>query len=106
MNKFDELVHDLCPDGVERVALKRVAKTVAGLRGKTKKDFEDGNARFASYSNIFNNPKLDLKDPEFVKVAEGENQNELQYGDVLITGSSEVHEEVGMSSVVLSLIHI
>lgn len=100
MNKFDELVHDLCPDGVERVALKRVAKTVAGLRGKTKKDFEDGNARFASYSNIFNNPKLDLKDPEFVKVAEGENQNELQYGDVLITGSSEVHEEVGMSSVV------
>ena len=80
--------------------LSELATTVPGLSGKSKADFSDGNARFASYRNIFANPSLDLNAPDFVKVEEGEQQNCVQRGDILITGSSESLEDVGMSSVV------
>lgn len=36
-----------------------------------------------------------------MKINTGEKQNELKYGDILITGSSETPQELGMSSVVL-----
>lgn len=103
MSKVDELVQELRSDGVERVALGEVARTVSGLKGKTKADFEGGNARYATYSNIFNNPILDVSDPSFVRIGDSERQNELKIGDVLVTGSSEVPDEVGMTSAVVSL---
>lgn len=90
----------MCPKGVEMSPLSELAVTIPGLAGKTKSDFSDGNARFASYRNIFANPNLDLNSPDFVKVGETERQNSLHRGDILITGSSESLEDVGMSSVV------
>ncbi|MCQ2276425.1 MAG: restriction endonuclease subunit S, partial [Bacteroidales bacterium] len=60
----------------------------------------DGNAKFITYKNIFNNPSLDLDITDTVKIGENERQNEIQYGDVLFTGSSETPDECGMSSVV------
>ena len=102
MSRIDELIAEHCPDGVEYRQLSELATTVSGLTGKTKADFSDGNARFVSYRNIFANPSVDLHAPDFVKVKEGERQNSVQLGDILITGSSESLEEVGMSSVVTS----
>ena len=71
----------------------------SGLSGKTKEDFQEGNAKFISYVNIFNNPSLvtDVKDR--VRILEGEKQNTIQYGDLLFTGSSETPDECGMCSV-------
>jgi len=50
--------------------------------------------------NVFSNIATNFKVNDFVKIGESENQNTIQYGDILFTGSSESLEECGMSSVV------
>ena len=85
---------------VPRLTLGDLGAFFGGLSGKTKADFAGGNARFASYRNVFSNPALDVEANDFVQVGETEFQRSLQLGDVILTGSSESFEEVGMSSVV------
>lgn len=96
---IDEVLESTSTGG-QAIILGKVVSTVAGLKGKSKVDFTDGNAKYATYKNIFNNPALNLDISDLVQVENGENQNELQLGDVLIAGSSENFEDVGMSSVV------
>ena len=81
--------------------MESIGSTYGGLSGKTKDDFEDGNENFVSYRQIFNNPLLKNEDFEMVRIFEKENQNEVKYGDVLFTTSSETPNEVAMSSVFL-----
>jgi type I restriction enzyme, S subunit len=71
-----------------------------GLTGKAKADFADGNARFVSYTNIANHVSVDVQADDFVRVGPNERQRSLQRGDILLTGSSETVQGVGMSSVV------
>lgn len=73
-----------------------------GLTGKSKADFADGNARFVSYTNVFNNIAVDLTAEDFVRIEPGERQRLLAFGDIIFTGSSESADEVGMTSVVTS----
>jgi len=101
MSRIEELIAELCPEGVEFKTLGELGSTYGGLTGKTKADFSNGNARFISYRNIFNNLAVNLEVDDFVKVDPKENQNFLATGDVLFTGSSETPDEVGMSSVVM-----
>nr|WP_248790908.1 restriction endonuclease subunit S [Escherichia coli] len=77
-----------------------VAEIYGGLTGKSKSDFENGNARYVSYKKIFG--YLDVNDypTDYVYISEGERQNKVRYGDVLFTGSSEIADEAGMSSAV------
>jgi len=77
-----------------------LGESFGGLTGKSKNDFGEG-APYVNYMNIFKNSKVNPEQVDYVKIEKGENQNELRYGDILITGSSETPEEVGMSSVVL-----
>lgn len=100
MSKFDELIQQLSPDGVEWKTLNDIGEFFGGLTGKSKNDFIDGNAAFITYSNIYSNPSLNLNIDEKVRIDDGEKQNVIQYGDILFTGSSETPEECGMSSVV------
>ena len=74
--------------------------TYGGLTGKTKKDFGHGDARFVPYTNVFDNPIADVARLEAVEI--DTKQNEVRFGDVFFTVSSETPEEVGMSSVWLS----
>lgn len=99
MNKIDELIQQYCPDGVEYVKLNELGSFYSGLSGKSKEDFRDGNAKFITYVNIFNNPALKTDVEDKVKIADGEKQNTIQYGDLLFTGSSETPDECGMCSV-------
>ena len=78
----------------------QLGETFGGLNGKNKYDFGKGNP-YIPYMNIFKNSKVDISQIDYVEIKEGENQNEIKYGDILITGSSETPDEVGMSSVVL-----
>lgn len=87
---------------MRKVRLKDIGTFYSGLSGKSKKDFSDGNALLATYRNIFNNPVLNLDIKDTVVIGNGEKQNEVMYGDILFTGSSETSEEAGMSSVVMS----
>ena len=77
-----------------------LGESFGGLNGKTKKDFGEGSP-FVNYMNVFSNSKVDSSKVDYVKINIGEKQNELKYGDILITGSSETPQELGMSSVVL-----
>ncbi len=49
--------------------------------------------------NVFSNIAVKTDIDIFVKIGEKENQNRVEYGDVLFTGSSETPDECGMSSV-------
>ncbi len=71
--------------------------TFSGLSGKTKADFGHGKARFVPYLNVFNHPIADLQETEAIEI--DDKQNEVKYGDIFFTTSSETPEEVGMSSV-------
>lgn len=71
--------------------------TFSGLSGKTKADFGHGKARFVPYLNVFNHPIADLQETDAIEI--DDKQNEVKYGDIFFTTSSETPEEVGMSSV-------
>ena len=99
MSKLQELIQRLCPNGVEYKTIEQIGSFYGGLTGKSKEDFVGGNAKFITYLNIYTNPSLSLDIKDRVRVAFGENQNIVKYGDILFTGSSETPDECGMSSV-------
>ncbi|MBC2003095.1 restriction endonuclease subunit S [Listeria booriae] len=84
-------------DAWEQRKLGDMGKTFAGLSGKTKEDFGHGNAKYVTYMNVFSNPVSNHKMVESVEI--DTKQQQVQYGDVFFTTSSETPEEVGMSSV-------
>lgn len=100
MSKLDELIKELCPDGVEYKRLGEIGEFYGGLSGKSKKDFVDGNYPYITYMNVYQNISVVLPSTDMVVIKQGEKQNKVQYGDVLFTGSSETPEECGFSSVV------
>lgn len=100
MSKLDELIKELCPDGVEYKRLGEIGEFYGGLSGKSKKDFSDGNYPYISYMNVYQHISVLLPSADMVVIKEGEKQNRVQYGDILFTGSSETPEECGFSSVV------
>ena len=85
--------------------LNEISEIYGGLTGKSKSDFQDGNAKYVSYMNIFKNPAVSFADLDFVRVGETESQHRVQYGDILFTGSSEVASEAGISSAVTTMIN-
>lgn len=99
MTRLNELINELCPDGVEYKTLGELGEFYGGITGKTKDDFVDGNEKFITYMNVYKNIKLDLDVSDRVKISPNEKQRTLEYGDILFTGSSETPEECGISSV-------
>lgn len=85
---------------VEWKPLGELADIYGGLTGKSKADFDQGNARYITYKNIFSNIEVNADILDKVQVSPSEKQNKVQYGDILFTGSSEIADEAGMSSAV------
>ena len=85
---------------VEWLPLGNLAEIYGGLTGKSKSDFEQGNANYITYKNIFSNIEINPDIFEKVKISPSEKQHKVQYGDILFTGSSEIANEAGISSVV------
>ncbi|EPF6144402.1 restriction endonuclease subunit S [Acinetobacter baumannii] len=84
-------------DEWKQIYLKDFGYTFTGLSGKTKDDFGHGDGQFITYMNVFTNTISDPKGVEKVEI--DFNQNDVKYGDILFTTSSETPHEVGMSSV-------
>lgn len=103
MSRLNDLIEKLCPDGVEYRALSELGYFYGGLTGKTKSDFSNGNCFMLPYTNIFNNISVNVKSVVTVNVEENEKQNEVEYGDTIFTGSSEIREKSGMSSVMTTI---
>ncbi|MCT4470083.1 restriction endonuclease subunit S, partial [Mycoplasma sp. HS2188] len=75
-----------------------MGSTYGGLKSKRKEDFIKGNSNYISYIDVFKNPRINFNPISTVNV--DEKQNKVEYGDVLFTLSSEIPEEVGISSVI------
>ncbi|MEI0604318.1 restriction endonuclease subunit S [Brachyspira alvinipulli] len=99
MSTLENLIKKYCPDGVEYKTLSELGSFYAGLNGKNKDDFKDGNAKYITYMNVFSNLSINLNINDTVQIDKKEKQNIVQYGDIIFTGSSETREECGMSSV-------
>ena len=104
MSKLDELIKELCPNGVEYKKLGELGTLYNGLTGKNKNDFIEGNQKYITYVNVFNNISIDIETQDKVKIDRNEKQNKVEYGDVIFTASSENIEDVGMTSVLTNLI--
>lgn len=102
MSRIDDLVRELCPGGVRRVAIGELGDVYGGLSGKGKADFSGGNARYVSYMNVYRGTETDVSPEDRVVIRSDERQNRVAYGDILFTGSSEQANECGMSSAVTS----
>jgi type I restriction enzyme S subunit len=83
------------------IELGKLGKTYNGLSGKSKDDFGIGKP-YIPYINVFNNIKINPEHLEYVQIKKGENQNQVKYGDLFFTTSSETIKEVGMTSVLLN----
>ncbi|CAC8124697.1 TPA: restriction endonuclease subunit S [Staphylococcus aureus] len=83
----------------EEKQLGELGVTYAGLSGKAKEDFGFGKDVYVNYVNVFKNNIATLEMVENVSIKPGEKQNNVKFGDILFTTSSEVPHEVGMSSV-------
>lgn len=84
-------------DEWQETTLGKMGNTYNGLSGKTKDDFNHGDAQFVTYMNVFSNPVSSPTGVEHVEI--DSTQNEVKKGDILFTTSSETPDEVGMSSV-------
>jgi len=51
--------------------------------------------------NVYKNPAVDTTTEDLVRIGTAEQQNTVEYGDILFTGSSETPEECGISSVMV-----
>lgn len=87
------------PDWEEK-RLGELGQTFNGLTGKSAEDFGSGNP-FITYKQIFDSNEIDVDKFAFVKIGTNEKQNKTQFGDILITTSSETPQEVGFASVLL-----
>lgn len=96
-SKFPELRFKGFADAWEQRKLGSIGSTYTGLSGKTKEDFGHGEAKYITYLNVFQNTISDITMTDKIEI--DTTQNEVKYGDVLFTTSSETPEEVGMSSV-------
>ena len=95
--RYPELRFPGFTDAWEQRKLGSIGSTYTGLSGKTKEDFGHGEAQYITYLNVFQNTVSDIAMTDKVEI--DITQNEVKYGDVLFTTSSETPEEVGMSSV-------
>lgn len=78
-----------------------IGETFGGLSGKSAEDFGTGKP-FVTYKQVFNSSEIDFSECALVQVSENDVQNRLQYGDILVTMSSETPDEVGYTAVVTS----
>ena len=88
--------------------LGEIGKTYNGLTGKSREDFGKGYP-YITYKSIFDSSKIEISRVEYVNITEEElkkgSQNEVEYGDIFFTTSSETPREVGMASVLLDNIN-
>ena len=80
----------------KRVKLGDLGYTYNGLSGKTKQDFDTGDAFYIPFLNVLENTEIDINNLGRVKVSALEKQVCVQKSDLFFNTSSETPEEVGM----------
>ncbi len=83
----------------EEIKLKDIGFTYAGLSGKTKEDFDNGNCKFINFVSVLND-NIDIDMLPMVKINDNEKQNGVQKNDIFFNTSSETKEEVALCSTI------
>ena len=99
MSKINNLIKELCPNGVEFKSLKVVFDIFSGMTGVTNKWAEEGNCQFIDYMNAYKNNKINVNKVPYATV-KNMNQITLIQGDLLLTSASEVPDECAIASVI------
>lgn len=97
MSKVDELIRELCPDGVQRVALGEVAKYVRGLTYRKSDEVSEGGVPVLRANNITLGSNR-LNQDDLKRVSDHLTISEdkiLGAGDTLICAGSGSKEHVG-----------
>lgn len=87
------------PEGWKVYKLNNIGYTYNGLSGKNKNDFGAIGYPYITYMEVFKNYQIITCQNNYVSVNQNEKQNEVVYGDIIFTTSSETPDEVGMSAV-------
>ena len=94
------------PEEWEVCRLKDVGNVYGGLTGKSGDDFKvdegDNFAYFIQFTNIFNNTIIDIENLAKVKINDGETQNKVSEGDILVLMSSEDTDGIGKTALLNS----
>lgn len=83
----------------ETTKMGQIGSIYGGLSGKTKIDFEKGNARYVTFLGVLENVILDTRHTEHVQVHPGESQNHVIKGDLLFNASSETPGDLAIGAV-------
>ena len=83
----------------ETVQMGQMGSIYGGLSGKTKKDFEGGNARYVTFLGVLENVILDIRHTERVHVGPRDSQNCVMKEDLLFNASSETPEDLAIGAV-------
>ncbi|KAB2810007.1 restriction endonuclease subunit S [Phaeocystidibacter luteus] len=90
------------PESWQKSRLRFIGNLYGGLTGKAGNDFNDlghpNNRSFIPFTNVFKNTYINTDDLQFVKIQEGERQNEVRKGDLFFLMSSEGREDLGKCS--------
>ncbi|RKU30943.1 restriction endonuclease subunit S [Candidatus Poribacteria bacterium] len=81
------------------VQMGQIGSIYGGLSGKTKIDFEGGNARYMTFLGVLENVILNIQHTEPVYVGPSESQNRVMKEDVLFNASSETPGDLAIGAV-------
>ena len=101
MSKLDKLIEELCPDGVEYKSIKEIA-VVSGAGVDKKINANEQPIKLLNYMDVYRNNYIDGS-LDFMEVTASENkisQCNVLKGDVFITPSSEVLNDIGNAAVI------
>jgi type I restriction enzyme S subunit len=101
MSKLDKLIEELCPDGVEYKSLKEIA-VVSGAGVDKKINANEQPIKLLNYMDVYRNNYIDSS-LDFMEVTASENkisQCNVLKGDVFITPTSEVLNDIGNAAVI------
>jgi type I restriction enzyme S subunit len=101
MARLDKLIEELCPHGVEYKSLKEIA-VVSGAGVDKKINTNEQPIKLLNYMDVYRNNYIDSS-LDFMEVTASENkisQCNVLKGDVFITPSSEVLNDIGNAAVI------
>ena len=94
MNRIDELIAKLCPEGVEFKAIGNFGELVRG-NGMPKSDFVESGVGCIHYGQIYTHYGIwTTETKSFVSAAKAERLAKVDPGDLVITNTSENIEDV------------
>lgn len=94
MSRIDELIKQLCPNGVDYKAIGDLGELVRG-NGMPKSDFVDSGIGCIHYGQIYTYYDIwTTRTKSFVSVSKAEKLAKVDPGDLVITNTSENVEDV------------